>query len=59
MAEKNHLKNPIVIVAAVIFLLSGITLTLAYWPDVVSLFRGVIGIILALIGMFILYLSRI
>ncbi len=36
-------------------LVLGVTLVLAWWTDVVVLFRGGIGMVLALAGMLILY----
>jgi len=36
-------------------LILGVTLVLAWWPDVVSLFRGCLGMALALAGLLILY----
>lgn len=39
-------------------LTSGMTFVLLWWPDVVSLFRGVIGMALALAGLLILYLVK-
>ncbi len=36
-------------------LVLGIALILAYWQDVVILFRGIIGLALALAGLLILY----
>jgi hypothetical protein len=41
-----------------IFLLIGITLVLMWWPDVVVLFRGFIGIAIALGGLFLLYMAK-
>ena len=39
-------------------LISGITLVLMWWKDVVILFHGAIGMILALAGMIILYMMK-
>ena len=39
----------------VVILLSGIIAVLLWWPDVALLFRGGIGMVLAVVGMFILY----
>ena len=41
-----------------IVLVVGIALTLAWWSDVVVIFRGAIGTILALIGILILALAK-
>jgi hypothetical protein len=39
----------------VFVLLAGVTMILAWWPDVVSLFRGFLGIVLAIAGLLVLY----
>ena len=36
-------------------LILGITLILAWWPDVIALIRGGLGIVLALAGLLVLY----
>ena len=38
-------------------LISGVTLVLAWWPDVVVIFKGVTGTALAIVGLIILYLA--
>lgn len=40
------------------FLVVGTTLVLIWWQDVVSLFRGFIGVFIALGGLLILYMMR-
>ena len=40
------------------FLILGITLVLVWWQDVISLFRGFIGVLIALGGLLILYMMR-
>jgi uncharacterized membrane protein len=42
--------------SAVFSMLLGITLVLVWWPDVVSLFRGFVGMAFALAGLLILYI---
>lgn len=42
-------------VTGFVVLILGVALILLYWNDVVILFRGIIGIILALAGLFTLY----
>ena len=39
-------------------LIVGITLVLAWWPQVVNLFKGVLGIVLAVGGLAVLYFLR-
>ncbi len=45
-------------VVGVIALVVGLTLVLVWWPDVMVLFRGILGIVLAVAGLFILYIIR-
>ena len=52
------LKRLVVLVVGFTVLVMGITLTLAWWPDVAVIFRGSIGVILALIGILILALAK-
>ena len=51
-------KKMILTILGIIFLVSGITLILVWWPDLVSLFRGAAGMILALAGLLMLYSLR-
>ena len=53
------MKKIIFTIAGLVSLVLGIALVLAWWPDVVSLFKGMIGIVLALAGMILLYMTRI
>lgn len=41
-----------------LILISGIALILLWWPQVVALFKGGIGIMLALVGLVIMYTVR-
>ena len=54
MAKAN--KDFIKFTTGSILLIVGVTLILAWWPDVVRLFRGGLGIAMALVGLFLLYL---
>jgi phage shock protein PspC (stress-responsive transcriptional regulator) len=45
-------------IAGTVLLFAGITMVLAWWPDVVSLIKGFIGIVVAIAGLFILYLIK-
>ncbi len=38
-------------------LVVGIALVLNYWPHVINIFKGISGMALALVGMFMLYLA--
>lgn len=40
------------------FMILGIVLVLVWWQDVVSLFRGFIGVFIALGGLLILYMVK-
>lgn len=39
-------------------LISGIALILLWWPQVINLFKGIVGMILALVGLIILYVAK-
>ncbi len=49
-------KNIISIFVAIILLVVGIALILAWWENIVILFKAVIGIFFALAGLLLLYL---
>ncbi len=53
--QKNNYKKFVLFVVGFFVLVLGITLTLVWWKDVVGLFRGSIGVILSLAGLFALY----
>ena len=53
--QKNTYKKFILFLVGFFVLILGITLILIWWKDVVILFRGAVGIILALTGLFMLY----
>ena len=53
--KKNAFQKAITFVAGGLLLIVGITLTLAWWQDVVILFKGCVGVTIALIGLLILY----
>lgn len=40
------------------FLILGITLILVWWPAVVAFFRGGLGILISLGGLFLLYMAK-
>ncbi len=52
---KSEMKKTILYILGSFLLVLGITFVLAWWPDVVVLFRGGIGMALALGGLLILY----
>jgi len=51
-------KQIFIAITGVCALILGIALILLWWPQVVDLFKGVIGMILALVGLVILYMVR-
>ena len=53
--RKNSYKKFVLFVAGFFVLILGVTLILVCWRDVVALFRGASGIVLALAGLFMLY----
>ena len=53
--QTNTYKKFIMLLVGFFILILGITLILSWWRDVVILFRGTIGIILALAGLLALY----
>ena len=59
MDQKEKCKKTVFVLAGVVSLVLGITLILAWWPNVVILFQGMIGIVLALLGILLLYIVRI
>ena len=56
--EKNSFKNLLFFILGGFILIVGITMILVYWPDVVILFKGAVGIVLALTGLIILSMAR-
>lgn len=52
---KNTYKKFILLLVGFFVLILGITLILVWWGDVVALFKGAVGGILALAGLFTLY----
>jgi hypothetical protein len=53
--QKNTYKKFVLFLVGFFILILGITLVLIWWADVVVLFRGALGIILALAGLLTLY----
>ena len=53
--QKNTYKKFLLFVVGFFILILGVTLVLAWWPFVVALFRGGIGVMLALAGLMMLY----
>ncbi len=46
------------LICGFVFLILGITLVLVWWADVVSFFRGFIGVLIALGGLLVLYMVK-
>lgn len=55
MSKKNGMKEIVGFPLGCILLVLGISLILLWWSDLVIIFRGIIGFIIALSGLFILY----
>ena len=53
------MKRPLLFILGIVFLIIGITLILAWWPQVVGLFKGFTGIVLAIAGLFMMYSVKI
>ena len=53
--QKGTYKKFILFLVGFLILILGITLILAWWKDVVVLFKGAVGIIFALAGLFTMY----
>ena len=53
--SENNYKKFVLFVIGFFVLVLGITLILVWWKDVVALFKGAMGVILALAGLFMLY----
>jgi hypothetical protein len=53
--KAKHYKNFVLFVAGIFILLLGVTLILVWWKDAVMLFKGSVGMILALAGLFMVY----
>jgi len=49
------IKRTVRILVGIVALVGGVTLVLLWWPQVVDLFKGFLGMALALTGMLILY----
>ena len=52
---KNKSKKAIMAALGVFILLLGVSLVLTWWRDVAILFRGAVGMILAVAGLLVLY----
>ncbi len=57
MSKKNVLKESIGFPLGCMLLIIGVTLILVWWKDLVVIVRGVIGFVIALAGLFMLYLA--
>ena len=54
-SQKSAYKKFVMFLIGFLILVLGITLILVWWKDVVILFKGAIGIVLALAGLLMLY----
>ena len=53
--QKDNYKKFVLFVTGFFVLVLGVTLILVWWKDVAVLFKGAVGIILSLAGLFMLY----
>ncbi len=53
--QKDSYKKFVLFAIGFFILILGITLVLVWWKDIVVLFKGAVGIILALAGIFMMY----
>ena len=51
------IKNFILSIAGIVLLLVGVTLVLREWASLVIVFKGVVGGLLAVVGIFMLFLA--
>ncbi len=56
--KKIKSSKPLLFILGSFVLILGTILILLWWQDVVILFRGIFGILLALGGMFVLYMVK-
>lgn len=56
--KKAGTPNYVLVVLGAGMLVAGITLVLVWWPYVLALFKGVIGMVLAVAGLVALYLLK-
>lgn len=59
MSKRSNKARPIFLGAAgSVLLVGGISLVIVWWPQVVNVFKGFIGVALALGGMLMLYMVK-
>ena len=56
--KKKRSKKVILLTVGTVLLVLGITLVLVWWSDVVLLFRSLSGMVLALVGLLVLYMVK-
>ncbi len=56
--NKKRSNNYVLVVLGVGMLVAGIVMVLTWWPDVIRLFRGFIGMAMAVAGLVVLYLIK-
>ena len=56
--KKIKSSKPLLFLIGGILLIAGITVILVWWQEVVVLFRGAFGMLLALGGLFLLYMVK-
>jgi len=58
LQKKKQFRNILFVLIGSVMLITGITLVLIWWPQVVSLFKGFIGMALAVAGLGVLYFIK-
>ena len=58
MSEQNSYKNFLINLLGAFILVFGMTLVLVWWESVVDLFKGGVGMLLAVAGLLVLYVRN-
>ncbi|MFP4473539.1 MAG: hypothetical protein ACLFPX_06725 [Candidatus Omnitrophota bacterium] len=58
MADKER-KKDVLFLSGIIVLIIGLMMVLAWWPDVVSFFKGFVGIAVAVAGLLMMYAKKV
>ncbi len=58
MMEKKTKKNIFLMIQGLVLMILGVTCILVFWPQVVEVFKGTVGILLALVGLAVLFFVK-
>lgn len=53
--SNKQVNKPVFLTIGFVTLVTGLVLIMSFWPHVVALFQGAVGVVLALAGLMILY----